>query len=490
MVTGASTANVALILIDARLGVLQQSRRHAYIADLLGIPHLAVCVNKMDLVDYDQQVFERIRADFLQFAENLGFRDITFFPVSALKGVNIVENSDLTPWYDGPDVLEYLENVPIAEDLNLEDFRFPVQLVLRPNLDYRGFAGQIASGSIAVGDEVLTLPSGRTSRVVGIDIAGKPVPSACAPQSVAIRLADEIDSSRGDMFVKADNLPMVERKVEAHLVWMSERELDLEKTYLLKHTTQTVRAKVAEIHWKKDMDTLEEVPARTLALNDIGRVTVHCAQALFADPYVHNRATGAFILIDSLTNNTVAAGMIAAQEARRDLETTLREARAGSAIAPKTQVSPRERYERMGQTGATIWLTGLPGSGRWSLAYAIERHLFDQGRTATVIDPTGLDFHQAIAACRACTDAGLIAICAYASYHREERDQLRKLIGADRVFQVFVNTDPALCRERRPDADFSDFEPPRNADVEVQLHRQRLIDATKVILDAVDDRSA
>ncbi|MEZ4319289.1 MAG: sulfate adenylyltransferase subunit CysN [Myxococcota bacterium] len=487
MVTGASTANVGIILIDARLGVLQQSRRHAFIASLLGIPHLAVCVNKMDLVDYSQERFDAIRAEFSDFARDLSFKDVTFFPISALKGVNIVQNSERTPWFDGPNVLAYLESVPVSADHNLEDFRFPIQTVLRPNLDYRGFAGQIVSGSVKVGDAILSLPSGRTSRVKSVDFAGDPIGEAVVPQSVAIRLEDEIDTSRGDMLVLQDNLPRVTREIRAHLVWMGESELDSGKTYLLKHTTQTVRAKIDEIAWRKDMDTLENVPAPTLGLNDIGYVTIKCTSALYVDNYRDNRSTGSFILIDSTTNNTVAAGMIDLHGERQDLDALLREARAGSAIQPKTQVSPRERYDRMGQSGATLWLTGLPGSGRWALAYALERRLFDIGRSATVIDPTGEDFRSVVSACKAATEAGLIAICAFPSYHELDRETLRERIGANRVYQVFVDTDPALCRERRPNAQVDDFEPPPSPDIVVDLGRTRLTKVVATILKNLDE---
>jgi bifunctional enzyme CysN/CysC len=487
MVTGASTADVGIILIDARLGVLQQSRRHAYIASLLGLPHLAVCVNKMDLIDYAQEPFEKICSDFMDFAKDLNLKKVTFFPISALKGDNVVEKSDRTPWYDGPDILTFLETVPNMDDDNLVDFRLPIQTVLRPNLDYRGFAGQIVSGSIEVGDEIITLPSGKSSRVKAVDFDGKDIGSAAVPQSVTLRLEDEIDSSRGDMIVKRDNLPHVTREIRAHLVWMSENELDKKKSYLLKHTTQTVRAEIDALSWKKDMDTLEDVEADTLELNDIGYVTLRCTSALFVDTYQTNRATGSFILIDSATNNTVAAGMIDLEAGRQDLEALLKEARAGSAIRPKTQVSPRERYDRMGQAGATLWLTGLPGSGRWALAYAMERRLFDIGRSATVVDPTGEDFRSVVSACKAATDAGLITICAFPSYHVADRAYLRERIGDQRVYQVFVNTDPVLCRERRPDADVKDFEPPRQADIEVQLDKMRLIEAVELILDNLDE---
>ncbi len=402
MATGASTADVAVILIDARLGVLQQSRRHAYIASLLGIPHLAVCVNKMDLRGYDQAVYEAIKATFADFASRLGFKDVTYVPISALKGDNIVHGSTNTPWYSGPTLLTHLETVPIAHDRNLRDFRYPVQYVLRPNLDYRAFAGEVASGIVKKGDAVVVLPSGKTTRVKAIDTYEGEVDKAFAPMSVALRLEDEVDVSRGDMLVHATNQPTVGQRFEAMVVWMNERPLDLAKSYLLKHTTQMVRAEITSVVGHTDLETLEERPAAGLALNDIGRVRVETHRPLFFDPYVKNRRTGAFILVDSLTNNTVAAGMIIG---------------AGSAAtAPggdrrlRTQVSPAERRERLGQAGAVVALSGNATPAELTeLAYAVERALFDARRVAMVVDGAGAS---APVVARELARAGLMAIVA------------------------------------------------------------------------------
>jgi bifunctional enzyme CysN/CysC len=488
MVTGASTADVALILIDARHGVLQQSRRHAYIASLLGIRHLAVCVNKMDLQDYSEQVFADICADFSEFGKTLRFKDIQFFPVSALLGDNVVSDSDNTPWYDGPNVLEYLETVPISADRNFEDFRYPVQYVIRPDLDYRGFAAEVAAGVVAKGDDIVALPSGKASKVKAIDTYDGELEEAFAGQSVTIRLEDEIDISRGDMIVKPDNLPRVTRRFDAHLVWMHERPLDTEKAYLVKHTTQTVRAQIDKIYYELDMDTLEEKPTDGLELNDIAKVRLSCHRALYVDDYQRSRETGAFIVIDSLTNNTVAAGMISLEGAGQNMGDIMKELHAESALQPKTFVSPNERMERFGQKGATVWLHGVPGSGRWTLAYALERKLFDEGRTATVVSPVGEDLRSMISAAKGITDAGLINICAFPSPTRTDRDKLKERIGEDRVIQVYVNTDLALCKERRPDADFSSFEPPEDPDITVALDEIRIDKAVEVILDALKER--
>jgi hypothetical protein len=262
-------------------------------------------------------------------------------------------------------VLAHLETVPVAQDRDLEHFRFPVQYVIRPNLDYRGFAGEIASGVVKKGDTLVSLPSGRSSKVKAIDVYEGELEEAFTPQSVTIRLEDEIDVSRGDMLVHAHDLPHVRRTFDAYVVWMNETPLDREKSYLIKHTTQYVRAEVRDLHFKVDMGSLENVPAETLGLNDIGKVTLACRRAVYFDPYRQNRATGAFIIVDSLTNSTVGAGMIAGErgEASQGLDAALAELRAGSSMMPKTQVSPRERLERLGQKGATVWLTGLAGLG-------------------------------------------------------------------------------------------------------------------------------
>ena len=339
MATGASTANVAIILIDARLGVLQQSRRHAYIASLLGIPHLAVCVNKMDLKGYDEGVYQAIQKTFSEFAARLRFKDVTFIPISALKGDNIVQRSENTPWFGGRTLLEHLETVPIASDENHDDFRYPVQYVLRPNLDYRGFAGEIAAGVVRRGDTVTVLPSRRTTRIKAIDTYEGEREIAFAPMSVALRLEDEVDVSRGDMLVHPDNLPSVAQRFEAHVVWMSEKPLDRAKSYFLKHTTRLVRAEIERVVGHIDLETLGEVPAEGLSLNDIGRALVRTHRPIFFDSYERSRNTGAFILIDSLTNDTVAAGMIVSEG---------RDGAGRREPGLRSQVSPAERKERLG----------------------------------------------------------------------------------------------------------------------------------------------
>ncbi len=317
MVTAASTANLAIILIDARKGVLTQTRRHSYLASLVGIPHLLVAVNKMDLVDYDQAVFERIKAEYLEFAARLGIKDVRFIPLSALNGDMIVDRGDRLGWYDGPTLLEILETVPAAHTEQAEDFRFPVQFVCRPQdsanpelHDYRGFMGRVESGELAVGEAVTVLPSGRETRVKDIQIGGQSIPAAVSEQSVTLLLEDEIDISRGDMIVRSAAQPQVVKQIDTTVCWLAETPLDRARTYLIRHTTREVKAKVASIDYRVDVNTLEQQATDKLQMNDIARVSFKLAQPLFIDPYSQNRATGAFIVIDESTNNTIGAGMI------------------------------------------------------------------------------------------------------------------------------------------------------------------------------------
>jgi bifunctional enzyme CysN/CysC len=315
MVTGASTADLALILVDARNGVAEQTRRHAFIASLLRIPHLVLCVNKMDLVDFDQEVFERICADFSGWAARLEVSDVTFIPISALHGDNVVERSERMSWYDGPSLLYHLEHVHVASDRNLVDARFPVQWVVRPmsdeHHDYRGYAGQVASGVFRVGDDVIVLPSGLETRVAGIETYDGPLEEAFPPLSVTLRLEDDLDVSRGDMICRPQNRPIEAREVEAMVCWMSERPLQPSGRYRIKHTTRTALAKADELRYRIDVNTLhrhEDVSG--LSLNEIGRLRLRLSSPLFLDEYRRNRTTGSFILIDESTNDTVGAGMV------------------------------------------------------------------------------------------------------------------------------------------------------------------------------------
>jgi sulfate adenylyltransferase large subunit len=320
MVTGASTADVAVILVDARKGVVEQTRRHSYIAAVLGIPHVVFAVNKMDLIEYDRAGFDAIAKDLQALADRLGIRDEVAIPISALRGDNVVEPGEAIPWYEGPTLLEHLETVEIAGDRNLEDRRFPVQWVIRPisdeHHDYRGYAGQVAGGVWQAGDDVVVLPSGLRSRVAAVETADGPLESAVAPQSVTIRLEDDVDVGRGDLLADPERPPTVARELEAVVCWMSERPLVTRSRVVVKQTTRSVRAVVDELASAIDIRTLEDVPApERLALNDIGRVRIRLAEPLAVDPYAANRATGAFIVIDEATNETVGAGMVLAAHA-------------------------------------------------------------------------------------------------------------------------------------------------------------------------------
>ena len=383
MATGASTADLAIILVDARLGVLPQTRRHASIAALLGIPHLVVAVNKMDLVEFRQEVFEAIRADLDAFARRLEAAPPRFIPLSALEGDNVVARSARMPWYEGPSLLEHLEQVPLAPN-HAGGFRFPVQYVLRPNLDFRGYAGQVASGEVRPGDPVTVLPSGRETRVKSIVTWEGELEHAFAPMSVALCLEDHIDLGRGDMLAATAAPPHVSRRIEANVVWMSERPLVPHRAYLVKHNTRQVRGAVREIRHRLNVETLVHEPAAALRLNEIGVVALETHTPLCFDSYRRNRATGAFILIDPMTNETAGAGMILNGDAP-----------AGG----HGRVTAAEREARLGHPALTLWLR----RGDAELAHRLERRLFESGCLAHVL--TGA------AQARTLNEAGVIAIC-------------------------------------------------------------------------------
>jgi bifunctional enzyme CysN/CysC len=315
MVTGASTASLALVLIDARNGILEQSRRHAFLASLLRVPHLVVCVNKMDLVDYDEAVFNKIKDEFRSFATKLDVGDLSFIPISALNGDNVVHRSENMPWYDGTSLLHHLEDVHIASDRNLIDVRFPVQYVIRPQSkeyhDYRGYAGSVAGGVLKPGDEVVVLPSGLKSTIASIDTADGPVDEAYPPMAVTIRLTDNLDVSRGDMICRPQNQPRVSQDIEAMVCWMADEPLRVRGMYAIKHTTRVARAQLRDLEYRMDVNTLHrDETADTLSLNEIGRVKLRTTQPLFTDEYRRNRTTGSFLLIDEATGATVGAGMM------------------------------------------------------------------------------------------------------------------------------------------------------------------------------------
>src|SRR5947209_4932295 len=459
MATGASTCQLAIILIDARHGVMSQTKRHSFIVSLLGIRHIVVAINKMDLVEFSEARFNEIRHAYEGFVAMLGIPDVVFIPMSALKGDNVVDKSAAMPWYQGAPLLAHLENVHIASDRNLADLRFPVQYVLRPNLDFRGFAGTVASGILRKGDEVMVLPSGKRSRVKSIVTYDGELDEAFAPQAVTVTLTDEVDVSRGDMLVRPDNPPHVSREIEAMVVWMAEQPFVPGKTYTLKQTTRQVAAEVAAFRYAVDVNTLEHRAAARLGLNEVGHVQLSLTQPLACDPYRTNPATGAFILIDRLTNNTVGAGMILEAGTARQAELVI------TAKARESLVPPAERERRYGQQPVTVLLVGLTGSGKSRIAYALERRLWDEGRAVTVLYgqnmPQGLNrdlgftaddrsenLRRSAEVAKLMNDAGVITIAAFVAPHEAVREKAKQLIGLDRVLEVYCTAPMEVLRAR------------------------------------------
>ena len=455
MVTGASTADLALILVDARKGLLEQSRRHAFIASLLGVPHLVLCVNKMDLVGWSRERFEEIREEFRRFAMKLTVQDITFVPVSALHGDNIVHHSVNMPWYEGSSLLHHLEEVHVASDRNLIDARLPVQYVIRSG-EVRGYAGTVSGGVFKPGDEVVVLPSGRVTTVHSIwGPGGSLVEEAFPPQSVAVRLSDELDVGRGDMLCRPHNRPHVGREIDAVVCWLSDRvSLVAGGRYRMLHTTRSVRARVRELDYRLDINTLHRDSAESLVLNEIGRIRLTTQQPLLFDPYQRNRSTGGFILVDEDTGDTVAAGMITGPSMT-----------AANVVWHPAAVGRAERPSQ----GATVWLTGLPASGKSTVAVELERLLVGAGRPAYLLDGDNLrhglngdlGFSAADRAenvrrvgevARLFADAGVVAVVSLISPYRVDRERVRAAHRAAGLpfLEVFVDTPLAVCEARDP----------------------------------------
>ncbi len=389
MVTGTSTAQLAIVLVDARHGLLEQSRRHAFLASLLGVQHIVLAVNKMDLIDWDQDRFESIREEFHAFAARLDVHDVTTIPMSALHGDNVVTKSEKAPWYEGPALLSHLEEVYIAGDRNLVDVRFPVQYVIRPqtheHADHRSYAGTVASGVMRPGDEVVVLPSGKTSRIIGIEGSTGPAAEAFPPMAVSVSLADDIDISRGDLIARINNQPRVTQEFDATVCWMADDSaLEPGRDYVIKQTTKTTRARVMALDYRLDVNTLHrDKTATALKLNELGRVTLQTQVPLTLDEYTRNASTGSFILIDPDTNGTVAAGMVL-----RDMSERAAAARACSpnTVKHRSLVTIEDRLSR----GCTMWFTGLSGSGKSSVAMLAERKLLEGGTPAYVLDGDNL----------------------------------------------------------------------------------------------------
>ena len=468
MATGASTCNLAIILIDARYGVLEQTRRHSFIATLLGIRHLVVAVNKMDLVDYAQDVFESIRADFEGFAAKLQVSEIHFIPMSALKGENVVTRSDAMPWFQGAPLLNYLENVTISGDRNLIDLRFPVQYVLRPDLNFRGYAGTIASGIVRKGDEVMVLPSRRQSRVRSIVTYDAELEEAFAPMAVTVTLEDELDVSRGDMLVHVNNAPEQGHDIEAVVVWMHDDPMRLDSEYLVKSTSNLMPGRITDLKYAFDINTLHRKQVENLAVNDIGRISLATSRPIIFDAYTRNQDTGAFILIDRITNATVGAGMILAVDSKVKAKTQVADKPVSANITEESSlVRPAQRQAVLGQKPATLWLTGLSGSGKSTIAKELERRLVEDGKAAFVLDGDNIrhglnrdlgftaddrteNIRRISEVAKLFNDAGIIVITAFISPYRDDRLRARDIVGTERFFEIHVVAPVEVCESRDP----------------------------------------
>jgi bifunctional enzyme CysN/CysC len=466
MATGASTCHLAIILIDARHGVMPQTKRHSFIVSLLGIKHVVVAINKMDLVGFSQERFEEIKREYTGFVAKLDIPDVQFIPMSALRGDNVVDKSDATPWYQGAPLLSHLETVHIASDRNLKDLRFPVQYVIRPNLDFRGFAGTVASGIIRKGDDILALPSGKRSKVKSIVTFEGEIDEAFAPQSVTVTLEDEIDVSRGDMLVHPSNQPHVSSNIEAMVVWMHEKAFVPGRSYWIKQTTKMVAGEIAELRYGVDVNTLEKRPSTQLAMNEVGHVVLSLNQPLAFDAYRQNNGTGGFIIVDRITNTTVGAGMILEPQDRGGSGDHWGQEPVAGKLKQKTSlVTLEDRQQKLGQKGATVLLYGLTGSGKATIAYALEKKLFDAGRTVSVLygpdmrqglcrdlgftaDDRSENLRRSAEVARLFNDAGVLTICAFVAPHDAVRNKAKQVVGGERMLSVYLKCDAKVAEGR------------------------------------------
>jgi bifunctional enzyme CysN/CysC len=457
MATGASNCELAIILIDARHGVQTQTKRHTFIASLLGIKHIIVAVNKMDLIGFDEAVFNQIKQDYIDFTRELDTGELYFIPLSALKGDNVVNASEQTPWYEGETLMWMLENVKISADRNFDDFRFPVQYVNRPNLDFRGFCGTIASGIVRKGDEIIALPSGKKSRIKSIVTYDEELGQAFTPMAITLTLEDEIDISRGDMIVHSNNLPISSDKVSATIVWMNESPLLPGKQYDFKQASKNFSGNISNIQYKLDVNTLQTSPTPSLELNEIGFCEMDFAQPIHFDDYRKNPSTGSFIIIDRLSNVTVGAGMIdvGKQKSRRHSANST------------AHVTREERAARYGQKPVTIMFVGLSGSGKSTLAHSLERRLFDMGRVITILDGKAMrlgiskdldhdaegraeNLRRSAYIAKYLNDAGFICCAAFVAPNRDSREHTISVIGEENCIIVYLNPPLEVCQQRDP----------------------------------------
>ena len=487
MATGASRADLAVILIDARKGVLVQTRRHSLICSLLGLRHVVLAVNKIDLAGYRADIFDRIVADYSAFAAKLGFSSIVPIPISARYGDNITSRSDNTPWYHGPTLLDHLETVDVAPDAAEQPFRFPVQWVNRPDLDFRGYAGTVASGSIRAGDPIVVAGSGRTSQIRQLLTYEGALASAQAGDAITITLADELDVARGDLMVGTASRPEVSDQFAAHIIWMSDQALMPGRSYLARIGTATTPIVVTAIKHRIDVNTGEHLAAHTLGLNDIGFCNLATGAPVAFDSYRQNRSTGAFIVVDRLTNQTIGAGMI---------EFGLR--RGGNLPWQATLIGKSERAAHKHQRPAIVWFTGLSGAGKSTIANMVERRLHAAGHHTMLLDGDNLrhglsrdlgfteadrveNIRRAGEVAKLLTDAGLIALCSFISPYRAERDTVRRLVPDGEFIEVFIDTPIEECERRDPKGlyakaragairNFTGFDAPYQAPTDPELH--------------------
>ena len=520
MATGASTCNLAIILIDARHGVMEQTRRHSFICSLLGIRHLIVAVNKMDLVEYSEDVYNDIRRDYEGFAAKLEKIDYYFIPMAALHGDNVVDPSQNMPWFHGSPLLNHLEDVPISGDRNLIDLRFPVQYVLRPDLNFRGFAGTIATGVVRTGDEIMVLPSRQKSRVKTIVSSEDELEEAFAPMAVTLTLENEIDVSRGDMLVHVKNVPHFGHEMDAIVVWMHQDPLRLNSEYLIKFPSNTVPGKVTDLQYRFDINTLHSQAADTLDVNEIGRLSLSVNRPVSFDSYSRNRATGAFIIIDRVTNSTVGAGMVIERD-RAAAREHVEETPVSSNISTESSLVSKDDRERLlGQKAATIWLTGLSGSGKSTIARNLEKRLIDAGRASFILDGDNIrhglnrdlgfsaeerteNIRRIAEVAKLFNDAGIMVITAFISPYRQDRHRARDIVGNESFLEIHVDAPLEVCEERDPkglykkarDGEITRFtgisapyEAPEQAELKINTAAVDVDQAVETILKTLRDR--
>jgi len=522
MVTGASTADVAIILIDARKGILTQTRRHSFIVNLLGIEHVIIAINKMDLVDFSKKVFEKIKADYTTLADELGIKNKYYIPISALNGDNVVNTSKRTPWFNDKALLELLDTMDISKEIKEENFRFPVQYVNRPNLDFRGFCGTVAAGSVKVGDAITILPSGKTTKIKSIINAGDisetnrtiTTKEAYAPMAITLTTEDEVDISRGDMIVHTKALPRVSNTLKVMLVWMDEKSMDCKRTYDIKQATSVVSGRFEHINYKIDVNTYERIQVDKLELNDIASCKMILTQPIAVDAYKNNRLTGSFIVIDKTTNNTVGAGMIVDVTARKIVKNIMSHNK-NNIVLHKHHVTKEQRAYLKNQKPCILWFTGLSGSGKSTIANALESKLLALKKHTYLLDGDNIrmglnkelsfsnddrieNIRRIGEVSKLFIDSGLIVLTAFISPFQKERNIVRSLVNTHEFIEIFVDTPLSICESRDPKGLYkkarnaeivnftgisSPYEAPLNPEIHLINDNLTIEDATQQIID-------